>query len=273
MTTTIGWQQLIDTRAYPLHDPDARAALVADARRQLAEESCVVLPGFITAETAAELSEEVAAAVPAAYRRENMLTAYAVDPFDGDAPADHPTRRTFPFRQHVVATDLLPQDGKLLSLYRDDDLTDLVADILGLDRLHRTADCLLSCTATSMTAGDEHGWHFDSNDFVVSLLLQAPDAGGVFEFAPYVRGETDQRYDDVDGVMTGDSELTRAKPVEAGTLMIFCGRRSLHRVSPIEGDRARLIGLFCYDRQPGMQFPESARLRAVGRSDTQRAVA
>lgn len=273
MTTTTGWQQLIDTRAYPLHDPEARAAIVADARRQLAEESCVVLPGFIAAETAAQLSREVAGAVPSAYRRENMLTAYAVDPFEGEAPADHATRKLFPFRQHVVATDLLPADGKLLSLYRDDDLTDLVADILGLDRLYRTGDCLLSCTATAMVAGDEHGWHFDSNDFVVSLLLQAPEAGGVFEFAPYVRGETEQRYEDVKDVMDGESDLARAKPVDAGTLMIFCGRRSLHRVSPIAGDRARLIGLFCYDREPGMQFSDSARMRAVGRTTTQRVAA
>jgi UDP-N-acetylenolpyruvoylglucosamine reductase len=42
----------------------------------------------------------------------------------------------------------------------------------------RVADPLLSCTVTYLAEGDQHGWHFDGNDFVVSLLLQAPESGG-----------------------------------------------------------------------------------------------
>ena len=32
--------------------------------------------------------------------------------------------------------------------------------------------------------GDEHGWHFDGADAVVTLMLQAPLAGGQFEYVP-----------------------------------------------------------------------------------------
>ena len=80
--------------------------------------------------------------------------------------------------------------------------------------------------------GDEHGWHFDGNDFVVSLLLQAPENGGAFEFAPYIRDEGKENYAAVAAAMDGVPGSVRQKTVRPGTLMIFCGRRALHRVTP-----------------------------------------
>lgn len=258
--------QLVDLNRYPLLNDGERQRLVADCRAQLAAESCVVLPGFISEQTAGAMASEAASVVPQAYRRDRLLSAYANIPADESLEISHPTRQLFPYRQHVVATDQLPSEGLIMSLYRQSVLTDLIADILDQAPLYRTADELLSCTVTAMGAGDEHGWHFDSNDFVVSLLLQAPEEGGAFEFAPYVRGETEENFDAVSEVMQGRSDQIREKPVSAGTLMIFCGRRSLHRVARIEGSRPRLIALFCYDRRCGMQFSDSARTRAVGRT-------
>jgi hypothetical protein len=259
---------LLDLARYPLQQQAARQSLVAQCRAQLAAESCVTLPGFVPRAVAQKMAEEAARVVPQAHRRERSLSAYANNPASDDVAADHPTKQLFPFRQHVVATDLLPAEGLIMSLYRQDALTTLVADVLDQAPLYRTADELLSCTVTAMHAGDEHGWHFDSNDFVVSLLLQAPERGGAFEFAPYVRGESDEKFADVVSVMLGNSDRLRVKPVDVGTLMIFCGRRSLHRVSRIEGASSRLIALFCYDRRPQMQFSDSARSRAVGRTQS-----
>ena len=37
---------------------------------------------------------------------------------------------------------------------------------------------------SAMPPGGEQGWHFDDNEFVVSLLLQRPAVGGEFEYAP-----------------------------------------------------------------------------------------
>ena len=47
--------------------------------------------------------------------------------------------------------------------------------------------------------------------------------------------------------------------------MIFQGRRALHRVTPVEGARSRIVALFSYDRRPDMVFPERVRLSSVGR--------
>ena len=58
------------------------------------------------------------------------------------------------------------------------------AQMLDEPALFQLADPVMACTATVMYEGDTHGWHFDLNDFVVSILLQAPEAGGTFDFAP-----------------------------------------------------------------------------------------
>jgi hypothetical protein len=68
-------------------------------------------------------------------------------------------------------------------------------------------------------------------------------------------------------VMEERSPLLKRKKVTPGTLMLFCGHRALHRVSPVVGARERIIALFSYDRRPEMNFPASTRRNAVGRTE------
>jgi hypothetical protein len=256
---------LLDLDRYPLHDPARRSALVVAGRQQLAEDSCVVLPNLLAPGVAAAMATEAMATVPRAYRRDRQYTAYS-RPGGEDLPEVHPARRLFWNRQHIVPTDILPRDGLILALYHSDTLMGLVADILGEPELHRVADPLMSCNVTMLSEGDEHGWHFDGNDFVVSLLLQAPEGGGAFEFAPYIRDEGVENYPAVAAAMDGMPGTVRQKSVRPGTLMIFCGRRALHRVTPVSGTTPRLIALFSYDRRPGVEWGPESRLRAVGRT-------
>lgn len=262
--------RLIDLDCYPIHDSARRPSLIERGKRQLQADSCVVLEDFLAPGVAEAMAEEAKATMPQAYRRDRQYTAYT-RPGGEEFPDSHPTRRFFWNRQHIVPTDILPEDGLILSLYRRDELTRLVADILGEPVLHRVADPLMSCNVTVLGEGDEHGWHFDGNDFVVSLLLQAPERGGAFEFAPYIREEGNENYEAVAAAMDGRPGLVRSKSVAAGTLMIFCGRRALHRVSPVSGKQPRLIALFSYDRKPGMVWGREARLRAVGRAEARAA--
>ena len=63
-------------------------------------------------------------------------------------------------------------------------MIDLLGSIVEVPQLHCMADPLINVTVTYMGDGDQQGWHFDDNDFVVSLLLQRPDQGGEFEYVP-----------------------------------------------------------------------------------------
>jgi hypothetical protein len=51
-----------------------------------------------------------------------------------------------------------------------------------------------------------------------------------------------------------------------GTLMIFAGRNSLHRVSPVEGEVPRLVALFAYDTRPDADSSELLKLIRYGRT-------
>ena len=54
-------------------------------------------------------------------------------------------------------------------------------------------------------------------------------------------------------------------PMTPGTLMLFEGRHSIHRVTPIEGSTPRYVGLFGYDRKPGTCSSELLREIRYGR--------
>ena len=150
-------------------------------------------------------------------------------------------------------------------LYGNETLTRRIAQMLNEPVLFPLADPVMGCTATVMYDGDNHGWHFDLNDFVVSILLQAPEAGGTFDFAPNIRADGDENYAGVAAALDGRSEAVRSIKVEAGTLLLFCGRRALHCVPPVSGSVPRVIALFSYDRNPGVRYNSDVYARVVGR--------
>ncbi|MGC2030769.1 MAG: hypothetical protein WA642_12170 [Steroidobacteraceae bacterium] len=256
---------LVDLERYPLHDDSAFAPIMARCRAELSESSFASLPGFLRPGVAATMTGEVIDAIPRAYRRQRSFSAYDESTLE-QYPADHVRRRKYESRQFVVATDVLPKAGQLRGLYGDERLTKRIAQMLDEPTLFPLADPVMACTATVMYEGDTHGWHFDLNDFVVSILLQAPEAGGTFDFAPNIRKDGEENYADVAAALDGCSQAVRSVKVEAGTLLLFCGRRALHRVPPIGGDVPRVIALLSYDRKPGVRYGGEVYARVVGRS-------
>jgi len=255
---------MVDLERYPLQDDEAFARVAERCKSQLRESSFASLPGFLLPGVAEAMTGEVLAAMPRAYRREHSFSAYDEATL-GDYPPDHVRHRKHASRQFVVATDILNKEGLLRRLYGSEILTRRIAQLLEEPALYPLADPIMGCTSTVMYEGDTHGWHFDLNDFVVSILLQAPEAGGTFDFAPHIRGEGGENYAAVAAVLDGHSDVVRSVRVDAGTLLLFCGRRALHRVPPVKGGRPRVIALFSYDRKPGVVYGRDVYARVVGR--------
>jgi hypothetical protein len=249
---------------YPLMD-DTQFAVIADrCRRQLKESSFASLPGFLKPGMAEKMTREVLDVLPRAYRREQAFSAYD-ERTATQHPADHVRHRKHLSRQFVVATDILGKSSLIRSLYNEDMLTRRVAQLLDEPSLFTLADPVMACTSTVMYEGDTHGWHFDLNDFVVSILLQASETGGTFDFAPNIRDDGNENYAAVAEAMEEKSAAVRSIKVEAGTLLLFCGRRALHRVPPIGGTVPRVIALFSYDRKPAVRYNSEVYERVVGR--------
>jgi hypothetical protein len=116
-----------------------------------------------------------------------------------------------------------------------------------------------------MTEGDELRWHFDQTDFVVSLALQAATEGGDFEVAPLIRTGRDECLEAVSQVLSGASGAVRRIEMVPGTLLVFEGRRSIHRVSPVVSGHPRLVALLAYDTMPGSVSTPALRTARYGR--------
>ena len=53
--------------------------------------------------------------------------------------------------------------------------------------------------------------------------------------------------------------------MNAGTLVLFRGRNSIHRVTPVKGDRTRMLVVLAYNTEPDISLSESARMTFYGR--------
>jgi len=258
---------LVDLRHYPidaLASPAARA-LIAECRRQLAATGACLLPGFLTEAALAAMAAEAQALVHRAHRTAaSRSTAYLEAP-DESFPPEHPKRRLQLTSVGAVAYDLIPPGSLVRRLYEWDGLLEFLARALGRERLYRYADPLGALNLAVMEAGEALLWHFDQTDFVVSLLLQKCARGGVFEYAPFIRAAEEPNYERVWRLLDGAREEVIEVDMAPGTLVLFQGRYSIHRVTAIQGEEPRLIALLGYDTKPGTMSSERLKTRRYGR--------
>ncbi len=258
-------RQVVDLARYPLFEAEGRNRIVERARASMTAEGSAVLPGFVSKTGIEAIRREALALAPAAHRRNNMLGAYPEKVMDTTEEA-HPVRRRSAYRMNVVATDQIDPDGPILAIYEWPPLVRLIADILELPELHVVADPMMRCNFTYLGDGDEHGWHFDGNDFVVSLMVQRAESGGDFEFAPNIRSSGRPNYEGVRKVMDETPGTTRLIRAEPGTIAVFRGRRSLHRVRKVRGQRLRVMALLSYHETPGLMNGPAAQRRVFDRA-------
>jgi hypothetical protein len=260
--------QLIDRGRHPIDDlGDARTvALAADCRRSLDATGVAIVPGFLTDAAVDAMVAESDRLAAGGNHQDIHATPYLELPDEG-WPDDHARMTTGRSALTAIPYDELAADCELRALYEWDALMDFVALALGKDRLYRYDDDLGALNVASMADGDELAWHFDQTDFVVSIALRSSEGGGHFECVNEARHADDERYHEVSAILEGAAQhRVTTIPMEPGTLMLFEGRRSLHRVTPIEGDTPRLVALLAYDTKPGTCSSELLRLVRYGRA-------
>ena len=260
--------QLVDLERYPLLDPqsDAYGQVVDRARRQLRERGASELEGFVSPAGVDVLVRDADDLARRAHASSGQGTAYLEFP-DFSLPPDHPRLHFADYAVRAVAYDITPLDSPLRLLYEWDPMKDLIEAVLDRGPIYRYADPFGALNLAVMGRGEQLQWHFDQTDFVVSLAIQSAESGGDFEVAPRIRSAEDERYDDVAAVLSGDRRRVETLPMCAGTLLVFEGRYSLHRVSPIEGTRWRHVGLLAYDTQPGTMGSDLLRADRYGRTE------
>ncbi len=259
-------EDLIDLDRYPLDAPEGAAycELVRAGRKRLGEDGALVLPGFVSPGAAAVLVREAEALLPEAYycARDHNPYLVADDPC---LPAAHPRNRAQVSDKGCIADDRIAADSALRALYDWPPLRAFIAAVLGVDTLYPYADPLGSLNINVFAPGQQLGWHFDNADFATTLMLRPAAAGGLYEYAPGLRTAEDANYDAVARVLDGAREAVRALDMDPGALVLFRGHYALHRVTPVEGTRPRLLAVLSYDPEPGKMLTEHTRRIFYGR--------
>lgn len=249
---------LVDVGRYPLEDLDSRdgQAFLASCRSGLEEQSICVLEGFLQPRALAGMVRESSALIPLGYYYDRPRTSYEGNDYvDRTWPAGHPRTIEHVNRYRQVLNYQIPNDSLVRSVFHWPALTEFVRRMLGFDTLYTSACPHLALTLQIAHEGDSNGWHFDSNNGNITLLIQAPDTGGAFEYVPDLRADHDEHYEDVRAVFEAPGKRAVRTDIRPGTLVLFNGKYALHRVSPVgPTKRPRIIAIFSYDKRPDQLF-------------------
>lgn len=239
---------VVNSARYPIHDLDSQAALdlVASSQSELATFGACHFSQFLSTAGLSDCLKEAVSLESKAHPSNNAYTPYYQKPDDG-YPVGHPRNSTVRFSVRYVSRQLVPQDSPLRMLFERDDLLAFLRNLLPNEPLYRYSDNRGSLNYTVMDKNDQLGWHFDACELVASVLLRPADFGGDFEYIPDVRSADDENFGAVERILSGRDEQRKTVKFRSGDLLIFRGRHSLHRVTPIEGTTTRLMALMSFD--------------------------
>lgn len=264
-TSTDGLE-LIDRATHPIDDLEGPAgrALVEQARASLAATGCLVVRGLLTDEAVARISQETRELAPRAHFNRGRANPYG-GAADATLPPDHPRNRMLERYNGFVAGDWIEPHTALRRLYHNRSFQKFIGACVGVQPLYEYADPLAGLVINVLPPRAQHAWHFDTNEFAVTMLTQKPDAGGLFEYCPGIRSIDDENPDAVAAVLDGERRGVRTLELNPGDLQIFFGRFSLHRVSPVEGRRDRHTVILGYAQERNMIGSAEKTRRLFGR--------
>jgi hypothetical protein len=259
-------RDILDLDRYPLDrlESPAGQTLVAACQADLAADGMFNLPGFVRPSVIAQ----AAAAVTPRLGREafNHRRSHNIY-FRREVPGlaeDHPALRRFETSSQTLCGDQVG-DTVVQRIYEWQPLIDFLAAVMERPSLYVMEDPLARVNVIGYRTGEALNWHFDRSQFTTTLLIQEPEAGGVFEYRKDLRSETDPNYDGVVRFLEGRDPEVRRLVQQAGTLNVFKGKNTVHRVTPVEGARDRIVAVFSYYERPGVLFSAEERIGFYGR--------
>jgi hypothetical protein len=250
----IDLSDIVDTDRYPLHEPDhpRMRDLLASCRAELAGHGSAVLDGFLRPAALAQAAAEGRDFAKKTYFSHRKVNAYftADDP---SLPQDDPRRVFMDRTSGFVTRDVIPADAIVHRIYVAQAMKRFVAACLGESRIWEYADPYAGLVQNVMPPGTEQPWHYDTNEFIVSMMTQQPESGGDFEYCPNIRTPDGENYGGVGAVVRGETrEPINVITLRPGDLQLFKGRFSLHRVTRVAGAIDRHTAIFAYSKRPGM---------------------
>ncbi|WP_421695873.1 HalD/BesD family halogenase [Aestuariivirga sp.] len=260
-------RHILDLDRYPLDRPGSPEwhALVARCRSDLAKDGMFNLEGFVKANALAQAKAEIGPVMETlSFTHKRRHNIYFRKEIPG-LPADHPALALCETVNHTVCADQISHSVPVW-IYEWSHFITFLAAAMNKDALFPARDDLARVNVMAYRDGEALNWHFDRSEFTTTLLLQAPDGGGEFIYRTDLRSEDDPNYDGVAKLLRGEDPEVKSLTLSAGTLNVFRGKNTAHKVGTVKGARERLIAVFSYFDRPGVVFSREDQLGFYGRT-------
>ena len=176
-------QKLINLSNYPIDQPSDKLSIVIDqVRSDLEKDGCAIIRGFLSKEGVSELIKETTNVAHSAHHSSALTNAY----FTADDPAlpkSHPKRQFFERSNAFIPADNFANTGALRKIFNHEGFDEFIRACLHepKDRFFRYTDPLADAIVNVSSEGTGFPWHFDTNNYTITLAIQNATEGGEFE--------------------------------------------------------------------------------------------
>ena len=151
-------------------------------------------------------------------------------------------------------------------IYESEEFVKFLAAMVGKPVLYPMADRLGRVNVMAYYEGEALNWHFDRSEFTITLLLQSPETGGEFQICKGLRNQGGFNLDEIGRMLADNGGNVLTQQMSAGSLTIFQGKYTAHRITPIVGSRPRILAVFSYYEEPDVRFSEFEQKGFYGRA-------
>ena len=244
---------VVDLATYPIDQPnsDGYRAAVEHARVGLRADGCAVIKDLVRTDALNQLGREISDRKHTTHFSTQVINPYFHFRHNDEWPDKHPMNTFLERSSGFIPGDSWEATTLMRQLFEHPDLARFLADCLEIDELHPYADPLAGLTANILDPGQQFTWHFDTNEFAVTVLVEEADEGGLFEYVPNIRTDGDEGFDHIQEVLEGGRRGVHTLDLRPGDMQIFRGRYSLHAVSRVAADsKPRHAAIFAYTEKP-----------------------
>ena len=259
-------KQYIDLDRYPLHQLESTAfqRLITQCRDDLEHDGMFNLPGFIRASALPTILGPLLPLVDSeAFTHERKHNIYFSDD-PPDVEPGHPALEPQKTINHTLCGDQFV-DNPIKAIYEWPAMAGFLARVMQKDALYVMDDPLAGVNVLTYYEGEGLNWHFDRSEFTTTILLQAPVAGAEFQHRQNLRSDEDPNYDGVAKLLRNQDEAVESVSIAAGDLNVFRGKNTAHRITPVQGDRQRVVSVLSYYETPGRHFTPTEQKGFYGR--------
>jgi 2OG-Fe(II) oxygenase superfamily len=252
---------ILDLERFPLHEIGSAKwnALVARCKDELASNGMFNLEELVRPDAIERMVAEVRPVMETlSFVHKRSHNIYFMKTIPGLAE-DHPALTRTDTINHTICADQISA-SIIAHVYEWAPLIVFLAATMEKSALYPMRDSLARMNVMSYRDGEQLNWHFDRSEFTTTLLLQAPERGGEFVYRNDLRSADNPNYEGVARLLTGQDPDVKTMHVTPGTLNVFRGRNTAHKVNTVKGNRERMIAVFTYFEKAGVVFtPEEQR--------------